>query len=120
MLNLFLPIVVFLFGLWFLLALKLCILPSFEFDGGLQAELALIPPKIGVDAGFEVDVDAPGFQVTVGGSVKNGVQVNAELVDDRSRCGRRDAGLPEGHRQRNDVHMRLRSSPASSSTRTHR
>lgn len=79
-LNLFLPIVVFLFGLWFLLALKLCILPSFQFDGGLQAELALIPPKIGVDAGFEVDVDAPGFQVTVGGSVKNGVQVNAELA----------------------------------------
>lgn len=78
-LNLFLPIVVFLFGLWFLLALKLCILPSFQFAGGLQAELALIPPKIGVDAGFQVDVDAPGFQVSVGGSVKNGMQVNAQL-----------------------------------------
>jgi len=79
-LNLFLPIIVFLFGLWFLLALKLCILPSFQFDGGLQAELALIPPKIGVDAGFEVDVDAPGFHVTVGGSTKNGMQVHTELV----------------------------------------
>jgi hypothetical protein len=93
-LNLFLPIVVFLFGLWFLLALKLCILPSFDFAGGLQAELALIPPKVGVDAGFEVDVDAPGFQVTVGGSVKNGVQVHTELVGELAHAIAEMQGFP--------------------------
>ncbi len=79
-LNLFLPIVVFLFGLWFLLALKLCILPSFQFDGGLQAELALIPPKLNVDAGFAVDVDAGSFSLVVGGVTKNVNQINTELA----------------------------------------
>ncbi len=47
LLRLFLPIVVFLFGLWFLLRLKLCILPTVdidlgaELDAGLEGELAL-------------------------------------------------------------------------------
>lgn len=39
LLRLFLPIVVFLFGLWYLLRLKFCILPSFSLDAGLSAEL---------------------------------------------------------------------------------
>jgi hypothetical protein len=61
-LNLFLPLVVFIFNLWFLLALKFCIPPSIQLDGGLQAELELIPPKLNVDAAFDVDVDASSFK----------------------------------------------------------
>ncbi len=62
-LNLFLPIVVLLFNLWFLLALRFCIPPSFAIEGGLQAELALIPPRLDVDAELGVDVDAAGFEI---------------------------------------------------------
>ena len=60
-LNLFLPIVVLLFNLWFLLALRFCIPPSFSIAGGLQLELAALPPKLDVDAELSVDVDAPDF-----------------------------------------------------------
>lgn len=35
-LNLFLPIVVLLFNLWFLLALRFCIPPSFSIAGGFR------------------------------------------------------------------------------------
>jgi hypothetical protein len=38
-LNLFLPIVVFLFGLWFLLRLKFCIPPSVSIEVALDAQL---------------------------------------------------------------------------------
>jgi len=47
LLRLVLPIVVFLFGLWWLLSLKLCILPTIsadlgaELDAGLEGDLAL-------------------------------------------------------------------------------
>jgi hypothetical protein len=61
-LNLFLPIVVLIFNLWFLLALRFCIPPSFSIEGGLQAELSVIPPKLNIDAELEIDVDAPGWQ----------------------------------------------------------
>jgi hypothetical protein len=60
-LNIFLPIVVFLFGLWFLLAFKFCIPPSISLDAGLQAELDVVGELgLSVDADFSVDVD---FQV---------------------------------------------------------
>lgn len=81
LLNLFLPIVVFLFGLWFLLALKLCILPEVKVDGALQAELALIPPSIDIAAELGVDVDAGTFGVIVDALEKSGSEVNAELID---------------------------------------
>ncbi len=66
--QIFLPIVVFVFGLWFLLAFKLCILPSVSLEVGLQAEIdvALQAPKL--DAGFDVDVQ---------GFVVGGVNVSA-------------------------------------------
>jgi hypothetical protein len=83
-LNIFLPIVVFIFSLWFLLAFKFCIPPSLKIDGGLQAELAAIPPKIGVDAELQVDVDVPDFELEVEGQVMNGIEINNQLVDDLS------------------------------------
>lgn len=55
-LKLFLPVVVFLFGLFFLLQLKLCIPPSFSFDAGLDAELKAIPPSLDIDADFSVSI----------------------------------------------------------------
>lgn len=38
-LRLFLPIVVFIFQLWFLLGLRFCLPPDLEIDGGLAAEI---------------------------------------------------------------------------------
>lgn len=57
-LKLFLPVVVFAFGLWFLLKLKFCILPSFEMEAGLAAELSVQPPELDVSASLSVKVDA--------------------------------------------------------------
>lgn len=56
-LMLFLPIVVFLFGLFFLLALKFCIPPSLSAAGGLSAKLDVLMPKLELDASIDVDVE---------------------------------------------------------------
>jgi hypothetical protein len=53
-LSLFLPVVVFLFGLWFLLRLKFCIPPIVSIDAGLVAALD-VDFKAGID--FELDLD---------------------------------------------------------------
>jgi hypothetical protein len=53
-LNLFLPIVVFLFGLWFLLRLKFCLPPSIAINGAIEAELA-VAAKAGLDIDVAVD-----------------------------------------------------------------
>jgi hypothetical protein len=55
-LRLFLPVVVFLFQLYFLLAFRLCILPSVSIAGGLKTKLDLIPPSLDVDAGVDFAV----------------------------------------------------------------
>jgi len=52
-LRLFLPVVVFLFQLYFLLAFRFCILPSVSISMGLKTKLDLLPPKIDVDAGAD-------------------------------------------------------------------
>ncbi|HET9713649.1 MAG TPA: hypothetical protein VFP64_17290, partial [Pyrinomonadaceae bacterium] len=57
LLQLFLPIVVFLFGLFFLLALKFCIPPSLSVDAGLTAKLDVLMPKLELDASIDVDVE---------------------------------------------------------------
>jgi hypothetical protein len=56
-LKLFLPVLIFLFGLYFLLQLKLCILPSVGIDVRLEAELEAIPPRFEVDAEFSLEVE---------------------------------------------------------------
>jgi hypothetical protein len=53
--KLFLPIVMFVFQLWWMLALKFCIPPSFSLSAGVAASLA---------AGFDVDLDV-GFAADV-------------------------------------------------------
>lgn len=56
-LNLFLPIVVFLFQLWFLLVFRFCIPPQVKFGAGLDAALAATPPAVDLDADFKVSLD---------------------------------------------------------------
>ncbi|MEW5770359.1 MAG: hypothetical protein AB1831_08330 [Pseudomonadota bacterium] len=69
-LNLFLPIVVFLFQLWFLLVFRFCIPPSISASAGVDAALAVTPP------GVDLDVD---FAVKVGGVDQTADQLNALL-----------------------------------------
>lgn len=57
--QLFLPIVVFLFGLFFLLQLKFCIPPSLSASAGLSVELEALMPKLEVDADIDVDIALP-------------------------------------------------------------
>jgi len=51
--ELFLPIIMFLFQLWWMLALKFCIPPELDVAAGINAELALQ----GGGASFDIDVD---------------------------------------------------------------
>jgi len=75
-LNLFLPIVVFLFQLWFLLGLKFCILPSISIavglDASLQAELD-IQLELALELSAEIDV-------AVGVDLENAIAANMNLA----------------------------------------
>jgi hypothetical protein len=53
--QLFLPIIMLLFGLWWMLALKLCIPPEISIAGGITAEIG-VSGKIGFDASLNVTV----------------------------------------------------------------
>lgn len=56
-LNLFLPVVVFLFQLWFLLVLRFCIPPQIKLDAGIDAALAVTPPGVDLQVDLEVQVE---------------------------------------------------------------
>jgi hypothetical protein len=73
-LKLFLPILVFLFGLFFLLQLKFCIPPSVKIDAGLNAELDVIPPSFDANAAIDAQVN-----VQFNGNVVNVAALNASL-----------------------------------------
>ncbi|MDQ5822190.1 MAG: hypothetical protein M3540_12185 [Actinomycetota bacterium] len=69
LLNLFLPIVVFVFGLWFLLKLKFCILPSATISASVAAELEALG-KAGAGVNVDLGIGVAGFTAngrTVGG-----------------------------------------------------
>lgn len=55
-LELFLPIVMFAFQLWWMLALRLCIPPQVELDAGIKAELGT-KGSFGVDTSGSVSAD---------------------------------------------------------------
>jgi hypothetical protein len=59
--RIFLPIVTLVFGLWFLLRLKLCIPPSLELDAGVAADLDVALGKIELGISVDVAVDAGLF-----------------------------------------------------------
>jgi hypothetical protein len=56
-LNLALPIVMFVFQLWWMLKLKFCIPPSIQFEADLAAELDVTPPELKAEVELEVDID---------------------------------------------------------------
>jgi hypothetical protein len=56
--NITLPIVVLAFGLWFLLRLKFCILPTLSLGGGVSFNIGAALGKIDAGVDFNVAVDA--------------------------------------------------------------
>jgi hypothetical protein len=76
-LNIFLPIVVFVFGLWFLLRLKICIPPSLSVQAGVDAYLAPIEAdfSLAASAGFDLDVGgaAPHTANAIHGDLTSGL-----------------------------------------------
>jgi hypothetical protein len=55
-LNLFLPIVLFIFQLWWMLKLKFCIPPSTDLEADLAAALDVQPPQLESMADVDIDV----------------------------------------------------------------
>lgn len=93
-LNLFLPVVVFLFGLWFLLGLKFCILPSITLGGGVNASLhADLDLKIDLAISGKLDVQI-NADTTLGGNL--GADFNLLAMGDlqSSSAGGNYAPLP--------------------------
>jgi len=87
-LNIFLPIVVFVFGLWFLLAFKFCIPPSISLNAGIQAELDVVG-----SAGIDIDAD---FSVDVNGTFKTTLDINTDLKVGVSTDFATTTQLPQG------------------------
>jgi hypothetical protein len=77
-LNLFLPIVMLVFGLWFLLKLKLCLPPSASVQAQVTAELAMLPP--GIDLSVDIDLKA-GVTANTNLQVALATDLNAQLGD---------------------------------------
>lgn len=76
--KLFLPIVVWLFSLWFLLRLRFCIPPSFSFNVQLAADLKAFGPEFSANITAKINAD---LQIELGGhiytslnEVKNGIK----------------------------------------------
>ena len=53
--KIFLPILTFVFGLFWMLKLKFCIPPSVELEADLQFELEVVPG--GIEASLSIDID---------------------------------------------------------------
>ncbi len=91
-LSLFLPIVVFIFNLWFLLVFRFCIPPQIKVAAGLDAALAVTPPKVDLDAEFSVQVagvdvlvdpgDLHDALTTGGDSMKTRIKSDLGIDDD--------------------------------------
>lgn len=80
-LKLFLPILVFLFGLFFLLQLKFCIPPSLAIDAGLKAELEAIPPGINVDVELGVSlITQLNKDLQAGIAVDSGIKASGDIA----------------------------------------
>jgi hypothetical protein len=77
-LNIFLPIIVFLFGLWFLLRLKICIPPSLEVQAAVDLQLSADLGKIDVDLGLAASAN---LDLDVGaGNGFDPLTLNADLT----------------------------------------
>jgi hypothetical protein len=83
LLNLFLPILMLLFGLWWMLRLKFCIPPSAELGAAVNAELAVIPGRLGGAAGIDIDVVAGVDQAKLRDVLRTGLNDSAAGLGDR-------------------------------------
>lgn len=88
-LNLFLPIVVFIFQLWFLLVFRFCIPPQIKLAMDVDAALAVSPP------GADLDLD---LQVKLDGVAQTAAQLNGLLM-----VGSGSNGQDMGDRIREDT-----------------
>lgn len=85
-LNIFLPIVVFIFQLWFLLVLRFCIPPQIKFGVELDVALAAQPPGIDLDA---------DFAITVEGVALKAIDLNTQLKTNLKKRINEDSGIDE-------------------------
>jgi hypothetical protein len=66
LLNLFLGIVVLLFGLWWMLVLKFCSLPPFAIDAQISAQLsAHVDLDLDISVNAQIGVDVAGIHATL-------------------------------------------------------
>jgi hypothetical protein len=90
--SLFLPIVVFVFQLWFLLTLRFCIPPDVDLTGGFGQELNAIGGGLNINAGAVAAVQAdPAFGSNMtqllGGASYNGVPLSDAVVNASKSAG---------------------------------
>lgn len=90
--QLFLPIVVFIFQLWFLLTLRFCIPPDVDLTGGFGNELDAIGGGLNINAGAVAAVQAdPAFgsnmTTMLGGASYNGVPLSDAVVNAAKSTG---------------------------------
>ncbi|QNM98653.1 hypothetical protein [Chitinimonas koreensis] len=98
-LNLFLPIVVLIFQLWFLLLFRFCIPPQIKFGAALDAKLAVQPPSVDFDADFTVKVEgvaAGDFDFDLNGQTLDAAQINARIRQHLVKRIAEDAQVDEG------------------------
>jgi hypothetical protein len=83
-LNLFLPIVVFVFGLWWMLRLKFCIPPSIEVGAAVTAALELSKGGIDldVDVGINFDFDPDPLITLTRGDIETQVRADFNAAFD--------------------------------------
>lgn len=97
-LHIFLPIVVLIFQLWFLLLLRFCIPPRIQFGGALDAKLAAQPPSMDFDADFSVamsNLPAGDVDFDLNGQVLDAAALNARLKTHLIKRMAEDGQLPE-------------------------
>ena len=71
--ELFLPVIMFIFQLWWMLALKFCIPPEIDVAGGISAEIGL-DGKIGISADLNIDA-------SIEASIQGGVDLSINGPD---------------------------------------
>jgi hypothetical protein len=83
-LHIFLPVLVFLFNLWFLLKLRFCIPPSIELNAGLATQLKLAG-ELGVDLdasiGVSADIEAQLPDLDIGNPLAIQATIAADFDD---------------------------------------
>lgn len=91
-LSIFLPIVVFIFNLWFLLIFRFCIPPQIQAAGGVDLAVAATPPGIDLDADFAVEVSgvdqlASQLNALLGSSMDTRIKEDTGSLDDPTLDG---------------------------------